>query len=323
MTLKLIVENDRNELNVHDFNGNYIAAGRGGNNDLILNERNISRHHFQLEIVDNRIIIEDRGSYNRTFVNDREITEKMEIFVGDVISIGDYNIYLEQDDDSALKTAATTKPSKQIAKENLLLAKTGYIGGKVFSLKGAETVIGSHVSADVYLYNPEIPALHSKLIFDGNIYLLVKGDYKGKYSLVVNDMEIDSVDMRHGDEVKVGDFLFEFIEKGAEFDPVPYQLIAEEARKEKLRKDIKGNKIKSVHDEEITEITQVKKIPTKRLVIIIAGAGAAILIAAIVVAVMFFLKSSGSDSDDLDSSKKVYRIKVVKNIKTSGTGRVA
>ena len=130
MTLKLIVENDRNELNVHDFDGNYIAAGRSSNNDLVLNERNVSRHHFQLEIVDNRIIIEDRGSYNKTFVNDREISEKMEIFVGDVISIGDYNIYLEQDEDSALKTASTAKSSKKTALDNLLLAKSGYIGGK-------------------------------------------------------------------------------------------------------------------------------------------------------------------------------------------------
>jgi len=323
MTLKLIVENDRNELNVHDFNGNYIAAGRSDNNDLVLKERNISRHHFQLEIVDNRIIIEDRGSYNRTFVNDREISEKMEIFVGDVISIGDYNIYLEQDDDSALKTAATAKASKQVAPENLLLAKTGYIGGKVFPLKGAETVIGSHVSADVYLYNPEIPALHSKLIFDGNMYLLVKGDYKGRYSLVVNDMEIDSVDMRHGDEVRVGDFVFEFIEKGSEFDPLPYQTIAEEARKEKLRKDIKGNKIKSVHDDETAEITQVKKRPGKLPVLIIAVAGAVIIVAAIAVAVIFFVKSSGDEADSLDSSNKIYRIRIVKNGRSAGPDSVA
>lgn len=322
MTLKLIVENDRNELNVYDFDGNYIAAGRSSNNDLVLNERNISRHHFQLEIVDNRIIIEDRGSYNRTFVNDREISEKMEIFVGDIISIGDYNIYLEQDEDSALKTASTAKSSKKTALDNLLLAKSGYIGGKTFPLKGAETVIGSHVSADVYLYGPEIPAMHSKLIFDGNMYLLVKGDYKGRYSLVVNDMEIDSVDMRHGDEVKVGDFIFEFIEKGAEYDPVPYQIIAEEARKEKLRKDIKGNKIKSVRDEEITEITQVKKVGSKWSFYVAVGAGALVVIAAIVAAIFVFMRSSKEDPEGL-GMKKIYRITIIKNEKSSGTDRVA
>jgi len=295
MVLKLIVENDRNELKVYDFSGNFIAAGRAVNNDLVLSERNVSRHHFQLEIVDNRIVIEDRESYNSTYVNDRMIKDRLEIFVGDVITVGDYNIYLEQDEDSRLKTATIEKPGKTVAQEDLLLAKSGSIGGKVFSLKGAETVIGSHPSADIYLYSDDIPEVHSKLIFDGNIYLLVKGDYSAKYSLVVNDMEIDSVDMRNGDEFKVDEFDFEFVEKGESYDPIPYLQIAEEARKEKLRKDIKGNKIKSVHDDEDSEVTQVKKLGGLKTVHIIIGAA---ILAAIAVVAIVFLIVSNSDKDD-------------------------
>lgn len=295
MVLKLIVENDRNELKVYDFSGNYIAAGRAENNDLVLSERNVSRHHFQLEIVDNRIVIEDRDSYNHTFVNDREIDDRLEIFVGDVITVGDYNIYLEQDEDSKLKTAAIEKSAKTVAQEDIILAKSGSIGGKVFSLKGAETVIGSHPSADIYLYSDQIPEVHSKLIFDGNIYLLVKGDYSADYSLLVNDMEIDSVDMRNGDEFKVDEFEFEFIEKGEEYDPIPYLRIAEEARKERLRKDIKGNKIKSVHDEEDGEITQVKRLGGLKTVHIIIGAAVVSLFAAILIIIMI-LKNSDDEA---------------------------
>ncbi|MGI6394780.1 MAG: FHA domain-containing protein [bacterium] len=320
MVLRLIVENDRNEFVTHDFEGSYIAAGRSSNSDLVLDERNISRHHFQLEIIDNRIIIEDRGSYNKTFVNDREITEKMEIFVGDIISIGDFNIYLDQGTESMLKTAtATTESSAKIAPENLLLAKSGYIGGKVFFLEGIETVIGSHVSADIYLYNPDIPPVHSKIIFDGNIHLLVKGDPKGKYPLIVDEMEISySIDMRHGDEVKVGDFVFEFIEKGAEYDPKPYLIIAEETRKEKLRKDIAGNKIKSVRDEEVTEITQVKKMGSKWVFYTIVGIGVATVVAAIVAAVIVFSKKN---SEDLGF--KNHKIELVQKVKEVGKASVA
>jgi pSer/pThr/pTyr-binding forkhead associated (FHA) protein len=290
MALKLIVENDRNELSVFDFDGNLIAAGRADNNDLVLKERNVSRHHFQLEIVDNRIVIQDNGSYNSTFVNDREISEKMEIFVGDIITVGDYNIFLEQDDDSNLKTASSVKEGKKVAQENLLLAKKGYIGGKTFPLRGAETVIGSHASADVYLAKKEIPQMHSKIIFDGNMYLLVKGDYEEKYSLVVNDMEVPSVDMRNGDEITVDEFVFEFIENGEEYDPIPYLLKAEEERKEKLRKDIETKTIKSVHDQEDAEITEVKKKPApgfmkNPLYIGIAIAGVVVIIVVIIVAV--------------------------------------
>ncbi len=294
MALKLIVENDRNELSVFDFDGNLISVGRSENNDLVLKERNVSRHHFQLEIVDNRIVIQDSGSYNSTFVNDLEISGKMEIFVGDIIAVGDYNIFLEQDEDSNLKTASTVKEGKKTAEEDLLLAKKGYIGGKTFPLRGAETVIGSHASADVYLPKKEIPSMHSKIIFDGNMYLLVKGDYEEKYSLIVNDMEVPSVDMRNGDEIRVDEFIFEFIEKGEEYDPIPYLLKAEEERREKLRKDMESKAIKSVHDRDDSEITEVKKKPGSKVIknplyLGIAIAGLIVLAVVIIVIVSVVL----------------------------------
>ena len=291
--LKLIIENDKNELNVYEFGGNLITVGRSEKNDLVLNERNISRYHFQLEIIDDRIIISDRGSYNHTFVDERELSnEKLEIFVGNVITVGDYNIYLEQDDESLLKTVQTVVESdgKKIASDNLLLAKNGYLGGKVFPLAGLETVIGTHASADVYLSSPDIPPIHSKIVFDGNIYLLVKGDYEADYPLIVNDTEVNSIDMRNGDEIKVGDFVFEFIEKGAEYDPQPYQLEAEKTRKEKLRKDISGKKIKSINDEERDEKTEITRVDRpkggkKTAVVLLVAA----VLAAAAAAILFFV----------------------------------
>ena len=127
-------------------------------------------------------------------------------------------------------------------------------------------------------------------MFDGNIYLLVKGDYKADYPLIVNDTEVDSVDMRNGDEIRVGDFVFEFIEKGEEYDPQPYQLEAEKSRKEKLRHDIKGKKIKSINDEEQdekTEITRVSKPAKGKKIALIAVA--ILVLAAAAAAVYFFV----------------------------------
>lgn len=289
--LKLIVENDKNELNIFEFDGNLITVGRSPKNDLVLDERNVSRYHFQLEIVDGRIIICDRGSYNHTFVDERElIGEKLEIFVGNVITVGDYNIYLEQDDEALLRTVqpAVEPAGRKVAADNLLLAKNGYIGGKVFLLAGRETVIGTHASADVYLSSEDIPPIHSKIVFDGNIYLLVKGDYNADYPLIVNDTEVNSVDMRNGDEIKVGDFIFEFIEKGEEYDPQPYQLEAEKSRKEKLRKDIKGKKIRSINDEEKDEKTEVTKVNKPSSGKVIAIVLAVLVLAAAAAAAVFF-----------------------------------
>jgi len=256
MGLKLIVENDRNELSVHGFSSDIITVGRAPDNDLCLPERNVSRHHFQIEVLDGHIIIEDRGSFNATYVNGKELTRKAEIFVGDIITVGDYNIYLEQDDEDEPTTPIREIENREVVAEtDLLLAKNGPIGGRVFPVKGGETVIGSYAGADVYLFHPDIPPVYAKIIFDGNIYLLVRGIRHKNYPLIVNGMAVDSVDLRHGDEIQIGEFLFEHVEKGRTYNPYEYLVKAQEERKRKLREDIEKRHIKALDDDEVTEIT--------------------------------------------------------------------
>ncbi len=262
MGLKFIVENDRNELSVHGFSGDLITVGRAPDNDLILPERNVSRHHFQVEVIDGHIIIEDRGSFNATYVNAKELTRKVEIFVGDVITAGDYNIYLEQDEeDETTPQSRDIEAGPKVADTEVLLAKNGPVGGRVFPIKGGETVIGSYAGADVYLFHPDIPPVYAKIIFDGNIYLLVPGIRDPRYPLVVNGMRVDSVDLRNGDEIQIGEFLFQYVEKGNTYDPTEYFAKAQEERRRKLREDIQNKQIKSLDDDgEVTEVTaQVEK----------------------------------------------------------------
>lgn len=47
-----------------------VTVGRGDDNDLILLSKSVSRHHAVIVEVDGRWFIEDRGSFNGTFVND-------------------------------------------------------------------------------------------------------------------------------------------------------------------------------------------------------------------------------------------------------------
>jgi len=153
------------------------------------------------------------------------------------------------------------------AETDLLLAKTGHPAGKIFSIEGNETIIGAHGSADIYMYAPGIPEVHSKIIFDGNVYLIVKNSENDNTVLKVNDMEIDSIDLRDGDEISIGEFEFEFIEKGTSFDPYPYIVKAEEERRAKLQKEIENKKIRSVHDtfidDDDDEVTEVKRAPKR------------------------------------------------------------
>ncbi|HSA32734.1 MAG TPA: FHA domain-containing protein [bacterium] len=292
MGLKIIVENDRSELSVHEFNAGLITAGRAPDNDLVLPERNVSRHHFQLELLDKRIVIEDRGSYNASFVNGKEIAGKVEIAVGDIIAVGDYSIYLDQDDEEegGASLSREIDASPKIAETDLLMAKNGVIGGRVFAVKGAETVIGSHAGADVYLCRPDIPDVYAKIIFDGNIFLLIRGVRDKDHPLIVNGMKIESIDLRHGDEVQVADFLFDYIEKGQEYNPYQYLIAADEERRRRLREDLDEKKIRSLRDEdEVTEVTKRAEktrqvVRSRRSLLILLLLSAAILLGVTILA---------------------------------------
>ncbi|MFO7734945.1 MAG: FHA domain-containing protein [bacterium] len=305
MALKIIIENDQNELFPHENDGNLVTFGRAASNDIVLEERNISRHHFQLELVENRIIIEDMDSYNATYVNDTKVAKPTEIYVGDIISVGDYKIYLEQDKDDKLKTTKSITMEEEIAEEDLMLATTGLIGGRNFMLKGAETVIGSHAGADIFL--PDMPEVLAKIIFDGNIRLLI-GVENENISINVNDMVVDSIDLRSGDIVEFDKYKFEFIEKGNEYNSFPFLLKAQEERKNQLLKDIDEKKIQSLHskddEEENTEITsqiQHKKgflKENKALKIIIIVLAVAIMITVAVVGLAFSMNNENAPENE-------------------------
>jgi hypothetical protein len=64
-----------------------LTIGRGLNNDVILEDTRVSRHHAQLRYRARRFWIADLGSTNGTFVNDEQVAERS-LRDGDVISLG-------------------------------------------------------------------------------------------------------------------------------------------------------------------------------------------------------------------------------------------
>jgi hypothetical protein len=64
-----------------------LTIGRGLNNDIILEDTRVSRHHAQLRYQARRFWIADLGSTNGTYVNDEKVAERS-LRDGDVISLG-------------------------------------------------------------------------------------------------------------------------------------------------------------------------------------------------------------------------------------------
>lgn len=71
------------------FSKEAISIGRLGDNDLVIDDPQISRHHASLAWEDGRFILRDLGSANGTFLNGQQITAPQELQSGDVIGVSE------------------------------------------------------------------------------------------------------------------------------------------------------------------------------------------------------------------------------------------
>lgn len=60
----------------HSFDKNEIVVGRGKDCDLRIIADGVSRQHVKIYKEGNRLVIEDLGSSNGTFINEKKITKE-------------------------------------------------------------------------------------------------------------------------------------------------------------------------------------------------------------------------------------------------------
>ena len=72
-----------------------FMIGRGDDSELLLDSKFVSRHHAMISCTEQRIYIEDLNSSNGTVVNLERIT-RCELRPGDIVMIGDYEIWTRQ-----------------------------------------------------------------------------------------------------------------------------------------------------------------------------------------------------------------------------------
>lgn len=76
-----------------------FLLGRESTCDIVIADRQISRHHARIHVTINGVLLEDLGSKNGTHLNGKAIKEKMQLQDGDVIQVAlaQKFIYLSSD----------------------------------------------------------------------------------------------------------------------------------------------------------------------------------------------------------------------------------
>ena len=202
-----------------------ISIGRTNENDVVLENRAVSRKHAMIEFNNNAAVIIDNESLNGTFVNNRKISEEV-LRDEDVVTIGKYSLTYHPEsvggDDNMSGMDGTmvlnTKRQKKLLEndrmERQIVAKYG--GSVLVGEENAEfaeykldrevTTIGKakfvHVKAKGFLL--------AKVTKEGDSYSFVNLGKSGKTK--INGEPVDRCMLKNGDLVTVGKSTFKFIE---------------------------------------------------------------------------------------------------------------
>jgi hypothetical protein len=90
----LLVDGQRPEVR-YDVNKPVVNLGRSADNDIILDNATISRHHATIKLEQDEFRVYDLGSSNGTFVNEQQVIEPIAVKDGDTVRLGEVILILK------------------------------------------------------------------------------------------------------------------------------------------------------------------------------------------------------------------------------------
>jgi pSer/pThr/pTyr-binding forkhead associated (FHA) protein len=205
-----------------------ISIGRTSDNDIVLENRGVSRKHAQIEFNENAAVVIDNESLNGTFVNNRKITEEV-LRDSDVITIGKYSLIYNsqvQRDGSTSELDGTmvlkTKKQKELLKSDRLQKElVNRMGGSVllgeenadfseFTIDRNVTTIGKAKFVHIHAKGFMLSGIQAKIVREENQYHLVNLGKRGKTKL--NGEPVTRHPLKNGDIIQVGKSVFKFVE---------------------------------------------------------------------------------------------------------------
>lgn len=206
----------------------HLSIGRTSDNDIVLDNRGVSRKHARIEVCGEDAIVIDNESLNGTFVNNRRVNEE-KLRDNDVITIGKFDLEFRagfRDDEKMSDHDGTmilnTKRQKEMIKKDkedkevvrragcsvfLGLEKTNE---EEIPLEREVTTFGKSKFVNHKVAGFFVSGIQAKVIREGQSFTLMNVGRSGKTR--VNGEEVITADLKNGDIVQIGKSAFRFVE---------------------------------------------------------------------------------------------------------------
>ncbi len=206
-----------------------ISIGRTHDNDIVLENRGVSRKHATIEFNNNAAVIIDNESLNGTFVNNRKIHEEV-LRDQDSITIGKYTLLYSREATHQGNELAgmdgtmvlNTKRQKTLLENDRVERQlvTKYGGSILLGEENAEfaeyrldrdvTTLGKAKFVHIKAKGMFLSGIQAKLVRDTDGFTLVNLGRKGK--TLINGEPVDQSLVKNGDVITVGKSTFKFVE---------------------------------------------------------------------------------------------------------------
>jgi pSer/pThr/pTyr-binding forkhead associated (FHA) protein len=205
-----------------------ISVGRNPDNDIVLNNKAVSRKHALIEFDESSALIMDNESVNGTFVNSRKITEEV-LKDNDQITIGKFDLIYHRDAPKETQLAyldgtmvLKTRKQKELLEKDKkarevvkveggsILLGEAYTTRKRFSLNRPVITFGKSRFVNIPIKGFLVSRIQAKIIKEKDDFVLVNLGRKGK--IRVNGESIQRYRLKNDDLIEMGRSVFRFIQ---------------------------------------------------------------------------------------------------------------
>lgn len=202
--------------------------GREVDNDIVLNDERISRHHAEIRLDHRLAVLLDFGSMNGTLVNHQRVSQPVPLKPGDIVELGArrylFSVIDAADGSYSVDTAKVPGANGAKRRQTLppsvlpaLVVVEGEAAGSRWTLLDPVISIGRDSSCQIQLPDATVSRRHAQLVRQSDGYYA--SDLESNNGTHVNDEEIMTPRrLRNGDLVQVGTVALRFVAPLADDD---------------------------------------------------------------------------------------------------------